>query len=169
MSYQAVGFAYQGSSFAYQAAGADVAATLSGTLVTANEPRIVSTGGTLIITLTNDTWVAAGATFDAQRQAIINGLDSDGVEVAGWNAQVRDSIAVTTVVRTSATVVTITVPARPSYAINSTETVTVTVPGSALTLALPLTATPDFEIIPAITYGAGKKHRGISLGLRIGV
>jgi len=70
---------------------------------------IVAGGKTIIITLTGDTWVAAGATFDAQRQSIIDNIVSAQSETNGWNA-VRSNIAVAAVVRTSDTVVTITLP-----------------------------------------------------------
>lgn len=51
-------------------------AALSGTATaTIDESDIVVGGKTIIITLTGDTFVADGAAFDAQRQAIINGLN----------------------------------------------------------------------------------------------
>ena len=144
-------------------------ASLTGTAVPVlSEVNVVAGGKTLIITLSGDTWVAAGATFDAQRQAIIDGLDSAQSEVAGWNAEVRDNMAVGTVVRTSATVVTITLPASASYAITAPETITVTVPADALTGAVEAVA-GTFLVTQTISYGASKKRRGISLGLRLGM
>lgn len=110
-----------------------VTADITGTIGDgATESEIQDTGGTVVITLTNDTWVAAGATFDAQRQAIIDGLDSAQSEGTGWNATVRDALAVGAVARTSDTVVTITVPATAGYGITSNETVTVTIPAASL-------------------------------------
>jgi hypothetical protein len=111
------------------------------------EADIVTGGQTIILTLTGDTWVAAGATFDAQRQNIIDGLDSAQAEAAGWDAQ-RTNIAVTAVARTSATVVTITLPALAGYAITATETITATIPATALTGAAQIVATPTFDITP---------------------
>jgi hypothetical protein len=120
---------------------------LSGTITAdTDESDIVAGGKTIILTLGNDTWVTAGATFDAQRQNIINGLDSAQAEAAGWNAQVRDTLAVGTVVRTSDTVVTITLSAQAAYVITANETITMTVPATAVTGAAQLTATPTFSV-----------------------
>lgn len=127
----------------------DVAtAATTGTLATGTKTQsvIVSGGQTIILTLTGDTFVAAGATFDAQRQAIINGLDSAQAEATGWDAVVKAGLAVTTVVRTSATVCTITLPAFASYAITADEVITCTIPGAALTLAAPIVSSPTITI-----------------------
>jgi len=102
-------------------------------------------GETIIITLTNDTWVAAGATFDAARAAILAGLDSNLSETFGWNNEVRDKEVVGAVIRTSDTVVTITLSAAPDYDITEDEVITVTIPASALT-GSELTATPTFTV-----------------------
>lgn len=136
----------------YGAGAAIVTAAITGTLAGgATETAIVLGGGTIIITLTNDTWLTAGASFDAIRQDIIDGLDSDGAEGTGWNAVVRDALDVSTVVRTSDTEVTVTLPAFAGYDISSAETVTVTVPSAALTLAGPaVTGVPTFTITPVV-------------------
>lgn len=111
------------------------------------EAQIVAGGETIIITLTNDTWVASGATFNAQRQNIIDGLDSAQSEVTGWNAEVRDKEVVGAVVRTSDTVVTITLTAAAAYDVAANETITVTVPATALvTSASALTASPTIGV-----------------------
>ena len=91
--------------------GGGVSSALSGTITSATTQSDINTGGrTIVLTLTGDTFVAAGATFDAQRQSVIDGLVSAQSETNGWNAQ-RSNIAVSAVVRTSDTVVTITLPA----------------------------------------------------------
>jgi hypothetical protein len=130
----------------FDAGGASAAIT--GTLATGTKTQAdVKAGGqTIIITLTSDTWVAAGATFDAVRDDIIAGLDAASSPATGWNTLVRDTLAVTTVVRTSATIVTITLPAFASYAITADEVITVTVPAAALTGAVELAATPTITI-----------------------
>jgi hypothetical protein len=144
--------------------------TLTGTAIPViSEAQVFAGGKTIIINLSEDTWVAAGATFDAQRQAIINGLDSDQSYATGWNAEVRDNMAVTAVVRTSDTIVTITLPVSAVYAIDGGETVTVTVPASALTGGVSAIATPTIGITPTLTYGASSKRRGLSLGMRVGM
>lgn len=96
------------------------------------EFTVRDSGGTVILTLTGDTWVTAGATFDAQRQNIIDGLDAATSPTNGWNNTIRDVIGVSTVVRTSDTVVTITVPATSGYALSANETITPTIPAAAL-------------------------------------
>lgn len=125
-----------------------VTAAITGT-ATANidESDVVAGGKTIIITLTGDTWVAAGATFDAQRQNIINGLDAATSPTTGWNNEVRDKEVVGAVVRTSDTVVTITLSAAAAYDITATETITVTVPATSLvTSGADITGSPTFTV-----------------------
>lgn len=122
-------------------------AAVTGTITpTATEADIVTGGKTIIITLTNDTWVTAGATFDAQRANIAAGVDSAQSEGTGWNAVVKAGIDVGDVVRTSDTVVTITLDAEATYNITATETITVTVPSTAVTGATEIVATPTFTV-----------------------
>jgi len=123
-------------------------ATISGGVIGGTTEDDIRAGGrTVIITLANDTWVAAGAAFNAQRQNIINGMVSAGAEAAGWNAVVVALQGVAGVVRTSATQVTITLDAFPTYDITANETITVTVPASALVTSLvPVVAVPTFTI-----------------------
>ena len=125
------------------AAGTSVA--LTGTILTAREPDIVTGGRTIILTLTNDTWQPL--VLAAQRQAIINGCTSAQSELTGWNNEVRDNEPDTSVVRTSDTVVTITWSAAAAYDITAPETITVTVPASVLvTSGSPVVASPSFMI-----------------------
>jgi hypothetical protein len=127
--------------------GVTVAAVLTGTAVpTITEADVVAGGKTIVITLTGDTWVASGATFDGQRQNIINGLDSAQSEANGWDAVVKATQGVSGVVRTSDTVVTITLDAFATYDITATETITCTVPATALIGAIALVATPTFTV-----------------------
>lgn len=112
----------------------------------ATQADIRAGGKTIILTVTGDTWVASGGTFDAQRQNIINGLTSAQSELLGWNNAVKALISVTDVVRTSAAVVTITLDAEVTYTITATETITVTVPSTALNLAAALVASPTFDV-----------------------
>lgn len=133
-------------------------AALTGTITTANEGDIVTGGKAIILTLTGDTWVTAGATFDAQRQNIINGLDSAQAEAAGWDAVVKVNEVVGSVVRTSDTVVTITLSAHATYDITATETITATIPATALTLAGAVVASPTFTV--TATTAGGWLQRG---------
>lgn len=120
-------------------------ATVSAPALT--EPLIVNGGQVITITLTDDIWVTAGDPFDQVRQIIINGMTSAQSEVKGWNREVRDKESITSVVRTSNTVVTITLTAASAYDITVGETITVTVPDEALNAAItPLTATPTIGV-----------------------
>ena len=127
----------------------EVSAALSGTVADdVTEGEIVAGGETLIITLTGGTWAAAGTGpvgSTADTQAIIDGMTGDGAEATGWNAEVRDKEVTTAVVRTSDTVVTITLSAAASYDITADETITVTVPAQAISGASPVVATPAFD------------------------
>lgn len=126
---------------------AAVAAVLTGTAIGESPADVIAGGKTTILTLTGDTTLAAGAAFNAQRQAIINGVTSAQSETHGWNAEVRDKEVVGAVVRTSATVITITWSAAPAYAITAPETITATIPSAALTgLGQSLVAAPSFII-----------------------
>ena len=75
----------------------------------------------------------SGGTFDAQRQNFIDLMVGDGQGGGNWN-DVKASIPVTAVVRTSDYKVTVTLPALPSYnaIVGTSETVTLQVPGGAL-------------------------------------
>jgi hypothetical protein len=129
--------------------GSSVTAAITGTVTDSIvESDIVAGGKTIIITLTNDTWVATGATFDAQRANIIAGLTSAGSETFGWNNVLRDAgIDVGDVVRTSDTVVTITLDAESTYSIGNAESIVPTVPATALTTSsAAVVATPSYSI-----------------------
>ena len=135
-------------------AAAPTAAITGTATASITEADVVAGGKTIIITLTGDTWVAAGAAFDAQRSNIIQGLDSVQAEALGWNAEVRDKEVVGTVVRTSDTVATITLSGSALYDITVQETITVTVPATALTGAASIVGSPTFtvEIVTAGAY-----------------
>jgi hypothetical protein len=126
------------------------------------EDEVVAGGKTISIELTDDTWVASGATFDAQRQNIINGLDSAQSELNGWNNTVRDVIGVGTVVRTSDVLVTVTLPATAGYSITAGETITVSVPATAVTSGSGVTATPTLSVVEGnAPTDVGKKKKFI--------
>jgi hypothetical protein len=130
-----------------------MAVTVTGTIIGDGDPRmasdIVAGGKTIILTLTGDTWVASGATFNAERQSIIDGLQSSTDPANGWNAEVLGELAVTDVVRTSDTVVTITLPAVAAYALTTQhDEVSARVSGSALTSGGNIIAMPLFRVHP---------------------
>lgn len=130
-----------------------VTAIATATLVTTitNEASVRAGGATIVVTVFDDTLVAAGATFDAQRQAIINGLAGSLATDTAWDETVIAALTVGTVVRTSSTVVTITMPAVAAYALPAgiAETVTVTLPASALSGGVALVA-GTFRISPSV-------------------
>lgn len=114
----------------------------SGTLISdfeTFEADIVKGTKTIILTLTDVTWVAAGTAFDAVRSDIISGITATGAEAGGWNA-VRSTIDLTSVVRTSNTVVTITLPAIPTYSISISEVLTFRAPAKAISASNTLIA-----------------------------
>lgn len=126
--------------------GLVVTATVSGTTAF-TEAQVQAGGESIVITIANDTWVAAGAVFNAQRQNILNGISSAQSEINGWNNEIRDKEVVSSVVRTSNTVVTITLSASSAYNVAQNETITVVVPDEALTGSPDaLTATPTIGV-----------------------
>jgi hypothetical protein len=112
---------------AYADADPEVAGTF---LTTPTEAEVVTGGQTITITLADGTWIDTG--FDDVRQAILDAFDSAQAEAGGWDAQLAADGDVTDVVRTSDTVVTITLPAMASYVITADEDITFTPPREAI-------------------------------------
>ncbi len=79
---------------------------------------------------------------------MLNGLRSAQAEATGWNVKIP-AIALSSVVRTSSTVATITLPAVGTYDITAQETVTATVPVPMLTGSFATAAAPSFVISTA--------------------
>lgn len=124
--------------------------SVSGTAPGATEDEIRIGGATVVLSISGDTWVASGAAFDAQRQNILDGMVSSQTPANGWNAEVRDKESVGAVVRTSDTIVTVTLSASPGYDIETGEQITVTVPASALLNgASDVVAAPVFGVSPS--------------------
>ena len=125
----------------------DPAAALTGTVTSAvTESDIVAGGKTLVITLTSDTWVATVGADNAVTTALISGIDSAQAEANGWNLVVKAGLTFNEVVRNSDKVVTITFPVFGSYNITADETITVTVPATAVASAGPIVAAPTFSV-----------------------
>jgi hypothetical protein len=110
------------------------------------ESEIVTGSETIILTVTDDTWVATVGDDNGITDALIAGIDSDGAEAGGWDIQVKGNMVFGDVTRTSATVVTIILAAEAAYAITSDETITVTVPATALTDGIEKTGSPTFDV-----------------------
>ena len=68
-------------------------------------------------------------------------------EEAGWDAVVKAGLAASDVVRSSDTVVTITVLAASGYSVVAAETITVSVPSTAVTSANGITGSPTVVIM----------------------
>ncbi len=127
--------------------GGPASATLAGTIVEDITEQDIRDGGkTILLILTNDTWVATAGADNAITQAIIDGLVSSLSEATGWNAIVKAGLNASNVERTADTILTIILPAFTGYDISADETITATVPASALTAAAQLVATPTFDI-----------------------
>ena len=110
----------------------DAVITLSGTAVAGGvlESEIVTGGETVIITIAGDTWVPTIGSNNAITTAFLAAITGDLADAAGWNAQV--SLVHGDLVRTSATVLTLTLPATAGYSITTgNETVTVAPPASS--------------------------------------
>lgn len=69
-----------------------------------------------------------------------------GTSASEWDAHVKTDIPVTDVVRTSDTVVTITLSAQSDYDIAAPETIAAMIPATALTGGAQIVATPTFTI-----------------------
>jgi len=127
------------------------AAVLTGTaLDTIDEDDITAGGKTIIITLHNDTWKAAGTGpigSEADTDALIAGFDAATSPANGWNNEVRDKAAHTEVVRTSATIATWTILAQSGYNTSAQEVITGTIPTDVLVIgSAAILAAPTFTI-----------------------
>lgn len=133
-------------------------ATVSGDI--SNTESSIVAGHSTTITLANDTLVAAGAAFDAQRQNLIDADTSAQSETFGFNNVVRDNEPVTSVTRVSDTVYRIDWSAAPTYDITADEVRTVTVPASALVTSTdPVTAGPVIGVTADVVPGKSKGGR----------
>lgn len=140
-----------------------IAALITGTLSdNANESDVVTGGQTLIITPTGDTFVATLGEDNEITTALIAGIDSAQSEAAGWDAVVKANMVYTDVTRDSDTQVTITLGAEATYSITANETITVTIPATALTGGVEIVATPTFDIINEYGSGSTMTHQGIT-------
>ena len=149
--YQVLKPATQTGYFVPSAAG--VTSALTGTATaTITETDITDGGKTIIVTLTGDTFKAAGTGpigSTADTQAFIDGFDAAASPTNGFNNEVRDKALTSEVARTSSTVATWTIAAQAGYDISSTETITGTIPTDVLvTGAGAITSTPTFTIDP---------------------
>ena len=110
-------------------------ASISGTVTTATESDIVVGGKTLVISLKNDVWVQDVASNNDKLVALSGGISYSSKSI--WTLSPSD------VVRTSDSVLTITLPPVAGYALDQDQTINVTIPWVPAT---PLLTTSDQEI-----------------------
>lgn len=84
--------------------------------------------------------------FADARAATRDGVDSAQAEGTGWDALKSTTMPVANVVRTSDTVITITLAAAGTYNITAQETITATVPATMLSSAQAVVASPTFTV-----------------------
>ena len=120
---------------------------------TAGDTTASTYGGTYF-----DNWAAitvavpentGGTAFADIRTDIRDGFVASTDETNGWNDSLTDIITVGNIVRTSSTVVTVTLAADATYNISAEEEITVTVPASAVTGGQAIVATPTFTVSEA--------------------
>jgi hypothetical protein len=100
----------------------------------------------IVITLTNDAWVATMGDDNAFTTALIAGIDSAQAEGTGWDAEVKGNMVFGDVTRTSDTVVTIILAVEAAYDIIASETITVTIPNDATEEAAEIVGSPTFSV-----------------------
>lgn len=123
-------------------------ATLSGTLIDSDWTVLRDTGGTIIITLTDDTFIAAGTGpigTTAQSDAFVQSFISDVSPPNGWNNEI--SLDNTDLTRDSDTQATITVPATGTYDPLKKENISGTVQAALLVVHGSDVGTSRFQII----------------------
>lgn len=149
-------------------------ASVTGTVFTSGagnikESEVVSGGSTIILTITGTTWNAFDNTI---RAAIVAGLDSTSQNNTDFSSLIEadpGSWSATGVVRTSDTVCAITLPATPTYSITANETITVTIPASAVASGVAIVASPTILIsneadVPASTGIIGTYNASGTIG-----
>lgn len=135
-------------------------ATLGGTATKGNSEQDIYKGGkTIVITLSNDIWAPDLIMNQAKREALFDGLEA-GTEKTEWTKVVNALKAApdpgSVITRNSDTVVTITLSATAAYDIMSDQTITLTIPASALASANEdVTAFPDFTVAPVAAVLSG--------------
>jgi hypothetical protein len=124
-----------------------VSAEISGTATNVNWTVIRDTGGTIVVTLLGDTYIAAGTGpigTTAQSDTFVQSFVAATSPTNGWNNII--SLNNTNLVRTSNTVATITVPATGTYDPQVNEIIDGTVQAAILTSSTEDVSTSQFSI-----------------------
>ncbi len=103
---------------------------LTGTVISGGvlESEIVTGSETLIITLAGDTWQPALGSDNALTTAFLAAITGDKSGGGSFHEEITVKMSYLDIVRTSANVMTLTLPDGESYAIATDETVTVAPP-----------------------------------------
>ncbi len=130
------------------------AIVLTGTSIAGGmtEEMAVDGGETVIITLAGDTWALTLGANNAITTAFLAAITGDDAGSNGFDAEV--ALVHGNLVRTSDTIVTLTLPAGASYSVAADETITVAPPASSVDDGItPATATFDItaDVIIALT------------------
>lgn len=155
--------------FIPEPAGGSISGTAKDSIT---ESDITSGGKTVIITLTNDTWIAAGTGAigtEAQSLAICQSLDSAQAEGTGWDAEVKNNFVHTDIARTSSTVATITIGAEASYDITAQETITMGDIASAVLTTSGTDITPSDNTFTVDIVAAGATLQGSLMMMGVGI
>lgn len=102
------------------------------------ESEIVTGSETVIFTLTGETWVATLGDDNSITTAFLAALDGSASGAGSWDDEVSPLLAHGQLVRTSDTVMTLTLPATAGYAITGDETVSIFIPIDSLTFGVQL-------------------------------
>ena len=140
--------------------GPNISTNLTGPGISMNESDVVAGGKVVEITISGDTFVATAGDDNAITTATLQGLSGS----AAWNTNVRDTLTHAHLVRTSDTVLTLTLPACAGYNITELDTITWTLPGSAITSGSTSIASPSIIIYSETEVGTtvGKAKMGYS-------
>ena len=88
---------------------------------------------------------------------LLAGLDSAQIGAGGWDAVVKGALVHSDVTRNSNSEVTIVLPAFAGYNITGPETVTATVPATALSSEASVVASPTWVLV------SGEQHMSYSM------
>ena len=124
-------------------------ARLAGTLLALpHEGKVQSTGSSITLTLTGDTFRPLSADVTAAVLSGIAAAQSNNPVATGWNALVAAAVALGTVtlsLEPGNRSLTVVVPALPAYDISQPETISVTIPAAAT-----VSGVTDFACNPSV-------------------
>ena len=128
-------------------------ASVSGEAIGGVDERWLSSGKPVVLTiaLEDDTWVDAVGVDDfgdGPTTDLINGISASTTSTTGWNNIIRPGIRPSNIIRLDDTTVRVIIDEFFDFDIQAAETVSVTVPASALVSDMAIVALPSFELLP---------------------